>query len=201
MLHNTEFLEEPASVNSSFRRRILWSIHPEIDSTIKHQLISNSASQISPDINISASISSLKFFFLEQWINKFHRKDKRNSHEFLLELSSFYSGFFEKRHSKALLRKISSKLSTINSNSSLIYNTIYRPNIGTTDDRILQLIIITIITNIKDWTLWSASSIFQLFSFLVVCCGTISEGFGFVAFFASVKASSVCIHLSCKVCL
>jgi len=47
----------------------------------------------------------------------------------------------------------------------------------------------------------NASSVFQLFSFLVVCSGMISKGFGFVAFFASVKASSVCIHLSCPVCL
>ena len=46
----------------------------------------------------------------------------------------------------------------------------------------------------------NVSSVFQLFSFLV-CSGMISEGFGFVAFFASVKASSVCIHLSCLVCL
>ena len=47
----------------------------------------------------------------------------------------------------------------------------------------------------------NASSVFQLFSFLVVCSGMIWKGFGFVAFFASVKASSVCIHLSCLVCL
>jgi len=47
----------------------------------------------------------------------------------------------------------------------------------------------------------NASSVFQLFSFLVVCTGVISKGFGFVAFFASVKASSVCIHLFCPVCL
>jgi len=47
----------------------------------------------------------------------------------------------------------------------------------------------------------SASSVFQLFSFLVVCSGMISKGFGFVAFFASVKAISFCIHLSCLVCL
>jgi len=47
----------------------------------------------------------------------------------------------------------------------------------------------------------NASSVFQLFSFLVVCSGMISNGIGFVAFFASVKASSVCIHLSCLVCL
>jgi len=47
----------------------------------------------------------------------------------------------------------------------------------------------------------NASSVFQLFSFLVVCSGMISKGSGFVAFFASVKASSVCIHLSCLVCL
>jgi len=46
----------------------------------------------------------------------------------------------------------------------------------------------------------NASSVFQLFSFLVICCGMISKGFGFVAFFASVKASSVCIHLSSLVC-
>jgi len=39
----------------------------------------------------------------------------------------------------------------------------------------------------------NAYSVFQLFSFLVVCSGMISKGFGFVAFFASVKASfSVC---------
>jgi len=47
----------------------------------------------------------------------------------------------------------------------------------------------------------NASSVFQLFSFLVVCSGMISKGFGFVAFFASVEAISVCIHLSCLVCL
>ena len=41
----------------------------------------------------------------------------------------------------------------------------------------------------------NASSVFQLFSFFVVCSGMISKGFGFVAFFASVEASSVCIHL------
>jgi len=33
----------------------------------------------------------------------------------------------------------------------------------------------------------NASSVYQLFSFLVVCSGMISKGFGFVAFFASVK--------------
>ena len=42
----------------------------------------------------------------------------------------------------------------------------------------------------------NASLIFQLFSFLVVCSGMISKGFGFVAYFASVKASSVCIDLN-----
>jgi len=47
----------------------------------------------------------------------------------------------------------------------------------------------------------NASSVFQLFSFLMVCSGMISKGFGFVAFFASVKASSVSIQLSCLVCL
>ena len=47
----------------------------------------------------------------------------------------------------------------------------------------------------------NASLVFQLFSFLVVCSGMISKGFGFVTFFASLKASSVCIHLSCLVCL
>ena len=47
----------------------------------------------------------------------------------------------------------------------------------------------------------NASSVFQLFSFLVVCNGMISKGFVFMAFFASVKASSICIHLSCLVCL
>ena len=43
--------------------------------------------------------------------------------------------------------------------------------------------------------------LFQLFSFLVVCSSMISKGFGFVAFFASVETSSVCIHLSRLVCL
>jgi len=70
-----------------------------------------------------------------------------------------------------------------------------------------------IIINLKDWTssirsvyrvtivLSNVSSVFQLFSFLVFCSGTISTGFGFVAFFASLNASSVCIHLSYLVCL
>jgi hypothetical protein len=40
-----------------------------------------------------------------------------------------------------------------------------------------------------------------LFSFLVVSIDMISKGFGLVAFFASVKAISVCIHLSCPVCI
>jgi len=39
----------------------------------------------------------------------------------------------------------------------------------------------------------NVSSVFQLFSFVVVCSDTISKGFVLVAFFASVKASSVCI--------
>jgi len=45
------------------------------------------------------------------------------------------------------------------------------------------------------------SSVFQLFFFLVVCSDMISKGFGLVAFFASVKTNSVCIHLSCLVCI
>ena len=45
-----------------------------------------------------------------------------------------------------------------------------------------------------------ASSVSQLFSFLVGCSGMILKGFALVAFFAGVKASSVCIHLSCLVC-
>jgi hypothetical protein len=47
----------------------------------------------------------------------------------------------------------------------------------------------------------NVSSVFQLFSFLVVCDGMISKGFGFVAFFSSVKSSSVFIHLSCILCM
>ena len=35
----------------------------------------------------------------------------------------------------------------------------------------------------------NVSSVFQLFSFLVVCSGVISKVFGFVAFFASVETS------------
>ena len=44
------------------------------------------------------------------------------------------------------------------------------------------------------------SSVSQLFSFLVSCKGMISRGFGFVAFFVCVRASSFCIHLSCLIC-
>ena len=47
----------------------------------------------------------------------------------------------------------------------------------------------------------NVSSVFHLFSFLVVCSSMISKGLGFVAFFASVETSSVCIQLSCPVCL
>jgi len=47
----------------------------------------------------------------------------------------------------------------------------------------------------------NVSSVFQLFFFLVVCSDMISKGFGLVAFFANVKASSVCIHLPCLVCI
>jgi hypothetical protein len=47
----------------------------------------------------------------------------------------------------------------------------------------------------------NVSSVSQLFSFLVYCSGMISKGFGFVAFFAGVKASSFSIHLSCLVCI
>ena len=47
----------------------------------------------------------------------------------------------------------------------------------------------------------NVSSVFQLFSFLVVCSDMISKGIGLVAFFASVKDSFVCIHLSCLVCI
>ena len=72
---------------------------------------------------------------------------------------------------------------------------------------------IVIIINIKDWTLWSVpspelrllssnvSSVFQFFSFLLVCSDMILKGFSLVAFFASVKASSICIYLSCPVCI
>ena len=45
-----------------------------------------------------------------------------------------------------------------------------------------------------------ASSGSQLFSFLVGCRGMSSRGFGFVAFFVCVQASSFRIHLSCLVC-
>jgi len=41
----------------------------------------------------------------------------------------------------------------------------------------------------------NVSSVFQLFSFLLVCSDMISKGFGLVAFFASVKANSACIRL------
>jgi len=54
----------------------------------------------------------------------------------------------------------------------------------------------TITTNFSN-----VSSVFQLSSFLVVCSSMMSKGFGFVAFFASAETSSVCIHLSCLICL
>ena len=47
----------------------------------------------------------------------------------------------------------------------------------------------------------NVSSVFPLFFFLVVCSYMISKGFSLVAFFASVKASSASIHLSCLVCI
>jgi hypothetical protein len=43
------------------------------------------------------------------------------------------------------------------------------------------------------------SLVFQLCSFLVSSSGMILKGFDFEAFFAGVKASSFCIHLSCVV--
>ena len=82
------------------------------------------------------------------------------------------------------------------------------PTVCTMD--ITFIIIIIIIIYIKDWTslirsvarvttvLANVSSVFQMFSFLVFCSDMISC---LVAFFASVNASSVCIHLSCLVCL
>ena len=80
--------------------------------------------------------------------------------------------------------------------------------IGLSSDLFTIIILYT-----KDWTslirsvsrvttvLANDSSVFQLFSFLMVCSDMISTGSGFVAFFACVNASSVCIHLSCLVCL
>jgi hypothetical protein len=47
----------------------------------------------------------------------------------------------------------------------------------------------------------NVSSVFQLFFFVVACSDMISKGFGLVAFFASVKPRSVCIHVSCPVCI
>jgi hypothetical protein len=44
------------------------------------------------------------------------------------------------------------------------------------------------------------SSVSQLVSFLVDCSEIILKEFGFVAFFAGLKASSFCIHLFCLVC-
>jgi hypothetical protein len=65
----------------------------------------------------------------------------------------------------------------------------------------IQLIII----NIKGWAIWpalaSVSSVSQLFSLLVDCSGIILNGFCHVAFFAGVRASSFCVHLSCLVCI
>jgi hypothetical protein len=53
--------------------------------------------------------------------------------------------------------------------------------------------VITVLSNV--------SSVLLLFFFLVVCSNMISKEFGLVAFFASVKTSSFCIHLSCLVCI
>jgi hypothetical protein len=47
----------------------------------------------------------------------------------------------------------------------------------------------------------NVSSVYQFFFFLVVCSDIISKGFGLLAFFATVKSSSVCIHPSCPVCI
>ena len=47
----------------------------------------------------------------------------------------------------------------------------------------------------------NVSSVSRLFSFLVGCSGMILKGFGCVAFFAGVNASSFYIHLSCLVCI
>jgi hypothetical protein len=44
------------------------------------------------------------------------------------------------------------------------------------------------------------SLVSQLVSFRMGFKGMILKGFGFVAFFGGVKASSFCIHLSCLVC-
>jgi hypothetical protein len=41
----------------------------------------------------------------------------------------------------------------------------------------------------------------ELFSFLVDCSGMNLKGFGVVAFFAGVRASSFCIYLSFPVCI
>jgi hypothetical protein len=49
--------------------------------------------------------------------------------------------------------------------------------------------------------LTNVSSVSQLFSFLVDCSGMILKGFNCVAFFAGVKATSFCTHLSCLVCI
>ena len=56
------------------------------------------------------------------------------------------------------------------------------------------------VSRVRD-ALANVSSVFQMFSFPVVYSGTISNGFGFVVFFANVEASSVCIRLSCIICL
>jgi len=47
----------------------------------------------------------------------------------------------------------------------------------------------------------NVSSVSRLFSFLVDYSGMFWKGFSCVAFFAGVKASSFCIHLSCLVCI
>jgi hypothetical protein len=47
----------------------------------------------------------------------------------------------------------------------------------------------------------NVSSVFQLFSFLVVCSDIFSKGFCLVALFASVKVSFICIYLSCLICI
>jgi len=70
-----------------------------------------------------------------------------------------------------------------------------------TDIKLLHSSSCSSILSSSSSSLANVSSVFQLSSFLVVCSDMISKGFGLVAFFASVKANSVCIHLSCPVCI
>ena len=110
------------------------------------------------------------------------------------------AGRMRSPHNTCLLRKERSKRGSAftrhqrNADLNIIYNHQHHHKHQGLDPLIRSVSKVTT-------ALSNVCSVFQLFSFLVVCCSTISKGFGFVTFFASVETSSVSIHLFCLVCL